>query len=365
MIKIGSMLPKAACLVLFLLLFAWGLQNLGEAELFCRDWSLRYDEGFDEAQKQQAKRHFIDGAEDNKGLWLTFWSEGKGKFEAEFADAEAACIYFDGDASRVKPERFLSGSYPGGLDERGVAVSAELSWRLWGSLDTLGKELRIGGKTKTVCGVYEGETASALLCGDRDTVWRNAEVSAKESLTREELIQFLTGSSLGEPDALVDGGGIWGLLRLLQYLPVFAACAVMAVRLLRMRCGGYGKIVKRGAVLAALFGFALLLPGLLLQLPPWLLPSKWSDLAFWSGLAETLWGYMRDWFALKPAGRDVLVKQCMLLQGLYTAGMLFCLIGVFRSARKEKEIPAPHGKPLHTAGKEAKEGKGDFIALRG
>lgn len=363
MSRIGKLAGKAAFLFAFLLLFVWSLQNIQAAELLCRGWSIRYDESFDETQRLQAKRYFIENNEEYKGLWINFWAEGKGKFTAEFNETEADCIYFDGDASRVKPEQFVAGSYPGELDETGVAVSAELSWRLWGSLDTVGKEVRIDGKPKVVCGVYEGEKSAAIMSGNRDTKWQNAEVSSDLPLSREELIQFLSASLIGEPDALVDGGGILGLLQLLHYLPVFAACVFMAVRLLRMRCTGYGKNVKKGVVLLALFVFAIFLPGLLLQLPPWLLPSKWSDLTFWSGLFETLWGYMRDWFALKPAGRDVLLKQCMLLQGLYTAGMLFSLIGIFRGSRKEPELlPAGKKRPVTV---KVQEGQSGLMALDG
>lgn len=363
MTKIGNILPKAVCLILFFLLFFWGLENLAQAEVLNQGWSLRYDEGFDETQKQQAKRYFIEHGEEYKGLWPSFWSEDKGKFEAEFGEAEADCIYFDGDASRIKPERFLAGSYPGELDTTGVAVSAELSWKLWGSLDTVGKEVRIGDERKVVSGVYEGETAAALMCGNQNTKWHNAEVSADGILTREELLQFLAASLMGEPDALVDGGGILGLLRLLQHLPIFALCVWVAVRLLRMNCKGTGKIVRRGVVLVSLFVFALFLPGLLLQLPPWLLPSKWSDLTFWSGLFETLWGYMKDWFALKPAGRDVLVKQSLLQQGLYTAGMLFCLIGVFRNSRTGPETTAVPAKSAQTESGRVREKQSGLMAV--
>jgi len=365
MSRIWKITGRAAFLAAFLLLFVWGLQNIRQTGLLCHGWSLRYDEGFDEVQRLQAKRYFIEHSEEYKGLWISFWAEGKGSFTAEFAKAEADCIYFDGDASRVKPERFLAGSCPGELDTQGVAVSAQLSWRLWGSLDTVGKQVRIGDKAKVVCGVYEGETAAAMLCGDRDTKWQNAEVSSADPLSREELIRFLSASLIGEPDALVDGEGILGLLQLLQYLPVFAACVFMAARLLRMNCRGYGKNIKRGAVLLALFAFALLLPQLLLKLPPWLLPTKWSDLTFWSGLFQTLWGYIRGWFALKPSGRDVLLKQCMLLQGLYTPGMLFCLTGVFRSPRGEPGAPASQTEVLRTAAEERRKDAGGLMALRG
>lgn len=365
MSRVWKITGRAAFLAAFLLLFAWGLQNIQQAGLLSRGWSLRYDEGFGEVQKQQAKRYFIEHRDGYKGLWVDFWAEGKGSFTAEFRGADADVLYFDGDASRVKAERFLTGGYPGELDTRGIAVSAELSWQLWGSLDTVGKEVRVGGKTKVVCGVYEGKTAAAMLCGDRDTKWHNAEVSADGALSREELIQFLSASLIGEPDALVDGEGIAGLLQLLQYLPVLAAFVFVVVRLLRMNCRGYGKNIRRGAVLLALFAFALLLPQLLQYLPPWLLPTKWSDLTFWSGLFETLSGYMRDWFALKPAGRDVLLKQCMLLQGLYAAGMLFCLIGVFRGSRRLPQALPSGTQSLRAASEAGREGSNGLMALRG
>ncbi len=328
---------KAIFLTAFLLLFVWGIQNMQNTEILYTGWSLRYYGGIDDTSRLQAKADLIERSDESKGLWLSFWAECKAEFASEFMKAQADCTYFDSGA-RVKPEQFLAGDYPGELEKTGVAVSSELSWQLWGSLDTVGKDIRVDGEPKTVCGVYEGEKPAAIMKGGNDIVWQGAEVSSSEPVTREELIQLLTASPLGVADAMVDGSGITGLLYVLQYIPIFAAGVFVIIKLLAMRCVSYGRIIKRVAVLLALFAMGLLLPSLLSQLPLWLIPSRWSDLGFWSGLLETLWGYALEWFALKPAAKDIVLKQNMLMQGLYTIGMLFALIGIFRGERENAAL---------------------------
>lgn len=339
---IWKIVAGAVFITAFILLFVMGINNIMKAELLNGGWSIRYDEGIDDSLKQQVKRDFIENREENKGTLLNFWTESKTEFSTENYETEAKSFIVDGDAAAVKHESFIAGNCPGELDKTGVAISSELSWRLWGSLDTVGKEVSVDNMLRMVSGVYENEEATAIMSGSPETIWQGAEVSSESPLTREELIQLLSASLLGPPDSLVDGGGIAGLLQLMQYLPLCAAAIIVIVQLLMLQCHGYGKIIKRGIIVFCLLGFALLLPILLSQLPGWLIPSKWSDLTFWARLFETLKGYINEWFALKPSSTDVLLKQCMLLQGLYTMGMLFSLIGIFKRHKSDNGYKISH-----------------------
>ena len=55
----------------------------------------------------------------------------------------------------------------------------------------------------------------------------------------------------------------------------------------------------------SLIGFALILPGLLEMLPPWLIPNRLSDFSYWGALAGRMGDDLMEYLRLKPMMRDV------------------------------------------------------------
>lgn len=76
--------------------------------------------------------------------------------------------------------------------------------------------------------------------------------------------------------------------------------------------------------------FAIALPNLLQALPPWLIPTRWSDFEFWSQLWQTLSKRCHDLVALTPQFRDTEAKLAGIKAILACLGACVLLPGWLR-----------------------------------
>lgn len=308
--------------------------DMQQLEQLYTGWSVRFEAAIDANRAQQLKRYCAEHAEENGGIWPGFWAETKADAKADRAEEKTAVFSYDGDPARLFPVTMLSGSYPGELEETRCAVSSGLSWSLWGSLDTAGQILTIGGQTYTVSGVFSQEEAQVLLKGDADTLWTAMDLVSEKELMREDVTQFIAEAGLPPAENLVDGNGITGLARLGIYTPLMVATLMALLLFFFKKQQGHGKTLKSLLLLALLLGLAWGLPLLLGLLPQWLVPTKWSDFSFWTALVEKCKGYLLQWQSLHPASRDVAAKKVLFSLGINTATMLM-LLPVFYHRLKE------------------------------
>lgn len=281
-------------------------------------WSARYDAELTDSQVQTLKRYCVENAGETEDVWPAFWAEGKEIAGAFRGEKETAVFFYDGDPAKLFPVQFLSGSYPGELEENRCAVSAALSWFLWGSLDTVGQTLTSGGKNYTISGIFAQENFQVIRKGSQHTKWTAVDLPAKKNFTREDLEQLLSAAGFPQPDNLVDGSGIYSLTVLVSYAPlVFAALLALGLFFLTDR-QGKKKRLKNWLLLGLLLLLGCAVPFLLQLVPVWLIPTKWSDFSFWSALGEKMQTYFSQWLRLVPAYRDVLAKQLLYAQALYT-----------------------------------------------
>jgi hypothetical protein len=78
---------------------------------------------------------------------------------------------------------------------------------------------------------------------------------------------------------------------------------------------------------ASLILFALLLPLLLNQIADWLVPTHWSDFAFWGALIEQASDSLREFLSAAPTLRDVELRMHLLRQTAITVFAICC--GIF------------------------------------
>ena len=285
--------------------------------------SLRYETPFSGQTAYQARQYSVEHSGDD-AFWLTFWHEAKLLFESEFNSSSAVCIYFSGDAALVWPAQYLGGAAPGVTDGAGCSVSSALAWALWGSADVVGKTVDIGGETRIVRGVFEGEDELALL-SVRDEVrsqsFTAAELSGGPSgPTRSDVTSFARSAGLGAPDIVLMGTPS-SLAAALSALPLIIL-AVYGLSLCIARLRARPTALRLG-LLVVLLGFAVLLPGLLDLAPGWLIPTRWSDFSFWGSLRDQIGGNLREYLVLTPRLRDVTYKVLLLKQ----AGIAFMATG--------------------------------------
>lgn len=288
------------------------IENLSDFKLIYKGWSARYGDSFDSSERLRIKRSAAN--QDMNGLWQVFWSEKSEEVKGDSKNIETLCLFYDGDCSLIWNVSFISGGYPGEENDNHCAVSAELSWLLWGSTDTLGKEIEIGKRRLTVSGIYDGEEPTAIIAGDASSELGNIDWVLKEPVIRETLIGYIETLGIGKPDSIVDGEGMGMLMTFLSSIPIIAAGAITAATtvsaLMKYVPGTWKKWIFIGVILI----LSMFLPVLLSKLPGWILPSKWSDFSFWSSLMGDFTGYMKEWFGLKPTAKDIYAKQLMLKQ---------------------------------------------------
>lgn len=285
---------------------AAGMKNADALAANCRCVSLRWRQPLDTETTRAALE---------EQPWLTFWCEEIATLAANWRQAEATVLYYQGDASLVLGADCLSGSLPGVLDAGGCAVSAALAWQLFGSEEAVGLTLSLGDTAYTVRGVFGGEEAVALLPRP-DAPFTAAELPAEEQTTQDPAgwaDARLAESGLPAPDWRLYTTLPAALARLLAFLPLGFGGAVLAAALAR-RAAGLAFPARDALVFALLAAAALALPAFLAAWPGWLIPSRWSDFSWWGQTARQL-GEMARAFLTAPAqGRDLAVKTAFAAQ---------------------------------------------------
>jgi len=301
------------------ILLAVGMSN-GHTLQAYSSISLRYETPIS-GQAAYLARQYAIRQDDGDVFWPTFWYETKATLTAEFNKVYAECIFYSGDAALIWPTQYDSGTAPGVTDGIGCTVSSALAWTLWGGIDVVGKTVEVDGVTRIVRGVFEGDDLLALLSvrdDDTEQHFTAAELSGgPASPARSNVEDFVRGAGLGTPDSI------------LMDTPAFLAGFMTILPMLVLICYGLALLLRwlhtNFAIpwvlilFAALIGLAILLPGLLAILPDWVIPTRWSDFAFWGTLAKQIGTNLREYLVLLPRLRDVAYKILLVKQ----AGIAF------------------------------------------
>lgn len=324
---------------LFLALQAVGFSNALAARQY-PPVSLRFAQPISGQTAYGARQYSIEHSE-AASFWPTFWREDKITFSSEHARVNTDCISYSGNALLVWPAQYLTGTAPGVTDSVGCAISSALAWQLWGGIDVLGKTVEAGGENRIVRGVFEYSYPLALQSFAGEDVsqsWSAAEFSADLAGTaRSDAENYAGASGLGRPDFILMGS--WsaffaaGMAILPLLIPLIYGLSQLFI-LFRKRSLFLQKLV----LFLLLIGFAAGLPALLGALPPWLIPTRWSDFSFWSKLLEQVGGALRE-FLTAPAGlRDVESRLLLLKQIGITSLSACCSLSVcFRWSMRNKQ----------------------------
>ena len=300
------------CLLTALLSVGMGIRN--EVTQYA-SVSLRYEPDISGKTAYAARQYSIEHADENP-FWPTFWREERVSLSVEYAKADVDGIFFSGNAMLVWPARYLAGAAPGVTDGAGVALSDSLAWTLFGSTDVVGMEVKLDEETRVIRGVFEGETALALLSTrDEDTAqsWSAAELSAGPAdATRADAESYATASGLGKPDSILTSGAasFANAMSLLPLLLMAAYGLALCLAFLRRRPVAF----RQGLFFLACLTLAFSLPTILETLPGWMIPTRWSDFAFWSELFSQAEDSLREFLSLTPRLRDVEMRLLLLKQ---------------------------------------------------
>ncbi|WP_394965876.1 ABC transporter permease [Candidatus Allofournierella excrementigallinarum] len=289
------------------LLTAAGMKNADALAANCQSVSLRWRRPI-AAETAEAAREKQPG--------LTFWREETASLGSLWRQAEAAVLYYRGNASLVWGAECLSGSMPSPLDAGGCAVSTALAWQLFGSEDAVGLTLFQETAEYTVRGVFESEEPVALL-PKADAAFTAAELPLEEGAGGDPAARVdacLVKSGLPEPGWRLYTPLPAALARGLAWLPLAFGAAVLAAALVR-RAARLSFPARDAAFFALLGAAALALPAFLSAWPSWLTPTRWSDFSWWGQAAGQLSEMGKAFLTAPCAGRDLAIKTGLLAQG--------------------------------------------------
>ena len=300
-------ISDAILLILFCLLITVSFINQSFVETIYTPFSLRYKSPISGQTAYEARLFSIENSK-NDTFWPTFWREDRLDIASQFETFSVKALVYSGDASLVWPAEYLSGMAPGVTDGMGCAISDTLAYRLWGSTDVVGKTVLINNETRIVRGVFVSENMLALVSyQDEDTSqsWSAVELfGGPLNATRNDALNFASLSGLGIPDNIMSNSEPVMLVRLLVFLPILIICTSGVVLLLRY-LKKYNKPISRLLPYMLLIGLVIFLPFLLERLPANIIPTRWSDFSFWSGLISQMRIGFRDFLSVSPTIRDI------------------------------------------------------------
>lgn len=305
---------KWAVVPMLLLTLAISFRLSAQLQDLCRSTSLRFDTALTAEQVKSAREY----GETTEAPYLTFWGESEAWVSANTRGTKARQIVFNGGADLAYPLRYHSGSAPAVLEPNTCAVSTGLAWALWGADRVVGMELKIDGEEYRVSGVFEENTCHLIRWAeDGFTAVEIRDIPAKSDSYRYAK-ELAAACGLPLADGILWGHGISAVTSILPWLPLIIAGVSIAWYLL-----------KKASHLPALFwgflalGFVLALPAVLEAIPGWLVPTRWSDLDFWSRLWRTMGDRFVDFLTLNPTTMDtwrkLLIIQLLVLSVANTA----------------------------------------------
>jgi len=298
--------------LIFAVTLAIGILHAGTISNF-PTVSLRYNTPISGTAAFRARQHSIENTA-GYTFWPTFWHQCTAVISTNIRETNAHAISFSGDAKLVWPATYINGTAPSAVDARGIAVSHALAHRLWGSVNIIGLPVYVNGTPRFVRGVFEGDIELALVSFHiEDTTPSFSAVElAGGNPTRTNVENYATTSGLGRPHNLLLGSPVT-FARVLAIIPLFIPgmyLLVLTVKFAKAYFPQGGVVV----IFTVLLLLAIFLPTLLDALPLWLIPTRWSDFAFWSGLVNDGNYALRSFLSVSPTLRDVELKLLLIRQ---------------------------------------------------
>lgn len=331
------------CCILFLLASVYSIHLLEEAKIQYASVSLRYYDGISTEQVKKVKHYLKEEtlAETASNptediLFPTFWKEEKGTLKAGFKNIETQMIVYLGEGYQAYGVEFLAGGYPIEGDSNGCAISDSLSSELYGSTDVMGLEFAYKEENYTVRGVFKDENKLSLFAGEYDENYTVVElIGDMKGDSEGNVTIFVENSGLDTPDLIVYGSGIISLLEFACNLPLLVLVTWLSLYSISLIQNRYPSI-KEALWLIVLFILAYRLPTLLEQIPQWMLPSRWSDFAFWQSLFETMILRIEEWFYLQATMKDVVIKFIVLKIVLLAVVQSICTYNLYIAFQSKK-----------------------------
>ena len=309
--------------------------------------------------KELRRQIALDGGGSVTGWGQSLSEEIKAEATADATRVDV--LWLDGGAPLLWDLPLVMGQFPGQTDTIGCAIDRETALKLFGTLDIIGKEVRIAGESMTIRGIFTLPEGVSAIPSDpgRGLAFCPAAL-AKESVritalefiaqnssgmtAKEQVEDWMNAAGLNAGGSLDDHRDTQKLLALFTALPGYLLMAMALMELYAafaaltkaarskwaaLKNGRlvHGRQLGRVAaawcaltfVLAAASVCVAGLPAYGNPIPASLLPTRWSDFGFLTEKAEQILQQQVQ-ERLFPALRPDLMER-----GLVTAGILLSL----------------------------------------
>ena len=242
-----------------------------------------------------------------------------------------------GDLTLLAGSRVLYGHM--NLSPGECAVSLETARELLGADDVRGRTIQVDGGEMVVRGVYahgQGDVIVPWVKGQEEKMNRLLASAGDwplgDSLRRAQ--DFAASLGLSGADQALDMPLLDQLAQTLAMLPGW----VLAIWLVAWQVRGMrrGHKLLRGAALAASLAAMAWTLGAVAP-PSYLLPTRWSDFAFWEQLVRGLAGRVRETLAAQHYALDQARTEALALAGVLAIAAAHLLAGGFGALTKKME----------------------------
>lgn len=225
-------------------------------------------------------------SEGEQPLTLCFWEE---RHDVRFECRETgAAVTGTALLTEGAPELIVPGSVFSFGQENGCLTDEETAGTLFGSVSASGQPLHFGERAYTVCGTFEGLRPTVILNGD----------SADAAFTMLSVRVPDGGSVSAKLEQLLIRHGLSGEIMDFTFPAALSAdlvlllpCLLAAALIRLLWSAGRSSSLPAAAVcmflIVAVAAVSLRLLASHLVIPADMIPSRWSDFSFWSGLWRT------------------------------------------------------------------------------
>jgi len=283
---------------------------------------------------------------------LTLWAQhaAQSVTDGEEKTLRVPVLELFGPVENLRADAYLSGSVPsrraappaGGAQT--CAVSEGMAFALWGGANVIGQSLTWNAQDYTVQGVFGGEDSLVIVqaAPESKTPFPNMQLrfannGGRQAACREAALEFLARTNFGNPQ-LLDMPLLGWALEMVVTLPALLIGLWLLARLfahgLRLR-GQPRKLLDFALPAIAIAAIDIFLLSRGGGVPAALIPSRWSDFAFWTSLAEESAKRLKTWLSMPQAG-DIATLFSLLGTALLVFATLLTMAVLLGRARAQK-----------------------------
>ncbi|MGL5675562.1 MAG: ABC transporter permease [Cellulosilyticaceae bacterium] len=206
---------------------------------------------------------------------------------------EGQVITFYGDMSLLILNQAIDGTQVYTEDKEGVVITQAVAYELWGDTRVVGQEMTIGEKTYKVRGVVDDKIPAVFRYEEaEETSYTTLRLQMMEVNNIRDHVQTL-GFRYNLPFGILRNFSLTTIV--IEHgirLPLWILGIYTLIRLYKY----VYRLRKQKGVFYVACIFTIAVSYVLLQtmdirvnLPEYMIPSKWSDFAFWTKELESLW----------------------------------------------------------------------------